>query len=200
VTRSILALISVFAVMAGPAFAHSGAASVSGLSAGFWHPLSGPDHILAMVAVGILAAQTGGRALWLAPVAFIAAMAAGAGLGIAGVAVPLVEPGIAGSVVILGAVIAAGRRLTPAAAMGLVAALAVFHGHAHGAEMPATASVLAYGLGFAAATALLHGTGIGLAMAARTPGERAARLVLRTGGGALAAAGMAMVALQAASA
>jgi len=173
----------------GPALAHTGVLSVSGFAAGFGHPIGGFDHVLAMVAVGILAAQQGGRAVWLVPAAFVAMMAVGGALGISGVALPYVEPGIAGSAVVLGAVIAAGRRMPVAAAMGLAGAFAVFHGHAHGTEMPVDARGLAYGAGFVLATAMLHAAGIGLGAGTAKAGRA---LAVRLGGGAIALAGLAL--------
>ena len=139
---------------------HDGASLVHG----FVHPLGGIDHIVAMVAVGLLAARLGGRALWLVPASFIAAMAVAGLAGVAGIGLPYAEAGITVSVVALGAVAAFGVAMPVAAAMGLVAFFAVFHGYAHGIEMPETMSGFAYGAGFVAATALLHGVGIGLGM------------------------------------
>ncbi len=191
--RSVFALSAAFALMASPVLAHTGAGSMSGLWAGFAHPMGGLDHVLAMVAVGVLAAQSGGRSLWLVPAAFVAMMVFGGALGVAGVSVPLVMLGVVGSVVLLGAVIAVGRRLPMAVAMALVGALAVFHGHAHGAEMPLTAAGLDYGAGVAAATALLHAIGIGLAMGVRRAGESFAPQAIRIGGGTIAAAGVALM-------
>ena len=145
------------------AFAHPGHDGAS-LVSGFLHPLGGFDHIIAMVAVGVLAARLGGRALWLVPASFIAAMAIAGLAGSAGIGLPYVETGIALSVVALGATVALGLTMPVAAAMALVGLCAVFHGYAHGAEMPETASGLVYGLGFIAGTALLHGIGIGLGL------------------------------------
>jgi urease accessory protein len=132
---------------------------------GFLHPLGGVDHIIAMVAVGLLAARLGGRALWLVPASFVMAMAAAGVAGMVGIALPYAEAGIAISVVVLGVVAVFGLAMPVAAAMGLVAFFAVFHGYAHGIEMPETASGLAYGAGFVAATALLHAAGIGIGLA-----------------------------------
>ena len=145
------------------AFAHPGHEG-AGLIHGFLHPLGGFDHIIAMVAVGLLAARLGGRALWLVPASFVVTMAVAGVAGSAGVGLPYVETGIALSVVALGAIVALRLTMPVAAAMGLVAFFAIFHGYAHGAEMPETASGLAYGLGFVTATALLHGIGIGLGL------------------------------------
>ena len=135
-----------------------------GLVAGFLHPLGGVDHIITMVAVGLLAARLGGRALWLVPASFVGTMALAGLAGMAGLGLPYVETGIALSVVVLGAVAILGVAMPVAAAMGLVAFFAVFHGYAHGAEMPEAASGFLYGLGFVAATAALHGIGIALGL------------------------------------
>jgi urease accessory protein len=138
--------------------AHPGHDS-AGLVHGFIHPLGGIDHIIDMVAVGVMAARLGGQALWLVPASFVAAMTFAGYAGSAGMALPYVETGIAVSAVVLGAVAVFGVAMPVAAAMGLVAFFAVFLGYAHGVEMPERASRLAYGAGFVAATALLHGIG-----------------------------------------
>ena len=114
------------------ALAHPGFGEMHGFAHGFAHPLGGLDHILAMVTVGIFAWQLGGRALWLVPAAFVAAMAAGGELALTGVPVPMVETGIAASVIVLGAIVALGIKAPLAIAMGLVGLFAIFHGHAHG--------------------------------------------------------------------
>ena len=145
------------------AFAHPGHDGAS-LASGFLHPLGGVDHIIAMVAVGLLAARLGGWAVWLVPASFVATMAVAGLAGMMGAGLPYVETGIALSVVVLAAVAVLGTAMPVAAAMGLVAFFAVFHGYAHGAEMPETMSGLAYGAGFVAATALLHGVGIALGL------------------------------------
>lgn len=149
-------------LLPGAALAHTGQDAASGLSHGIMHPLGGLDHILAMVLVGILAFQIGGRAIWLLPLSFLAAMAGAGLLGMAGISVPFVEQGIMLSIVVLGAVVAFGFTVPVSLAATLVGLFAVFHGYAHGAEMPETASGLAYGAGFLAATALLHAIGIGI--------------------------------------
>ena len=120
-----------------------------------------------MIAVGLWAAQRGGRALWLVPLAFVSVMILGALLGMAGIAIPFAEKGILISVLVLGVVIAAAVRLPLAASMMLVGLFALFHGHAHGTEMPATASGWLYGLGFVLATAGLHGLGIAIGLGAK---------------------------------
>src|SRR5689334_1037308 len=128
------------------AYAHVGVGDTSGFVHGFSHPLGGIDHILAMVAVGAFAAHLGGRALWLVPLTFVSVMALAGLAGMAGVGLPYVEIGIAMSVVVLGLVIALRLSLPTVAAMALVGFFAIFHGHAHGAEMPDSASGLAYGV------------------------------------------------------
>ena len=179
----------------GPAtaFAHPGADGTSGFLHGFMHPIGGLDHILAMVAVGVFAAYLGGRALWLVPAAFVAMMALGGWLGAAGITVPHVETGIATSVIVFGLAVAARLALPVAATATLVGIFAIFHGHAHGAEMALNASVLNYGAGFMLATALLHGAGIALAIGAAKLGSRS-ELALRAGGASMAALGFAILA------
>lgn len=156
------------------ALAHPGGiAAHSTFVAGLVHPLGGVDHLLAMLAVGWLAARIGGRALWRVPLAFVALMIGGGLLALAGIALPLVETLIAVSVIVLGLALAGGRRLTTLVAMALVGFFAVFHGHAHLTEMPVAGvdgGPLAYGAGFVLATASLHLAGIGLGLLA----ERAA--------------------------
>jgi urease accessory protein len=190
--RTALRLAAAFMLVPTVAFAHPGHDATPDFLHGFLHPLGGLDHILAMVAVGLFAVQLGGRALWLVPASFVAVMA-GAGLaGMAGIEIPHVEAGIALSVLVLGAVIALRVNMPVAAAMGLVGFFAVFHGHAHGAEMPETASGFAYGAGFVVATASLHGLGIALGLVI---GRSAlARRITQIGGAAAALVGAALLA------
>jgi urease accessory protein len=159
------ALILSLVMLPAIAEAHPG----HGVAVGFWpgvnHPLSGFDHILAMVAVGIWAAQLGGRYLWAVPLSFVSLMAVGGVLGVAGIPVPYVEQGIIMSILILGLMIVASVRLPLWASCGIVGLFALCHGHAHGAEMPLSASGLSYGAGFIVATTCLHLTGIGLGIA-----------------------------------
>ncbi len=177
-----------FALLTSSAQAHTGLGGADGLTAGFMHPILGPDHVLAMVAVGLFAALLGGRALWAVPAAFVGMMLVGGALGLRGFAVPAVETGIGASVVVIGAAIALGWRWPVPAAMALVGAFAVFHGHAHGAEMDAAHGALLYSLGFALATAVLHGAGIGLGLLASRPG------LVRAAGAAIALAGVVLAA------
>jgi len=167
--------------------AHTGVGPTTGFAHGLTHPVTGLDHICAMVAVGLWAVQRGGRALWLIPFVFVSVMALGGALGAAGVALPFVEKGIIASVLILGVLIAAAVRLPLLVSVFLVGLFALFHGHAHGAEMPDTASGLAYGLGFILATVGLHFCGIGLGLMAR---QFNSTNWVRYGGGAIAACGV----------
>lgn len=138
-----------------------------GFANGFAHPLSGLDHLLAMTAVGLWAAQRGGRALWLVPLTFVSVMVLGGIFGMAGFGqIPLIEQAIAASVLVLGIFLAVAARLPLGASVLVIGLFALMHGYAHGAEMPATASGLFYGLGFVLATMMLHGLGIGLGLAA----------------------------------
>ncbi len=164
------------------------------VASGFLHPLGGLDHVLAMVAVGLLAAQLGGRALWLVPASFVAAMAAAGVAGMAGVGLPTTELGIAASVVVLGGAIALRLTMPVAAAMALVGFFALFHGYAHGVETPETASGLSYGLGFVAATALLHGIGIAASLALGRLDGTAGRNLVRIAGSLAAMVGVVMLA------
>ncbi len=186
------------ALMTSQALAHTGLEGGSGFAAGIGHPVGGLDHVLAMVAVGVLAVQmsmqTGRQsALWLVPVSFVVFMAVGGVLGMIGVTMPMVEQGIVGSVIILGAVIAWGRVMPQAAAMIFVGVLAMFHGHAHGTEMPLNASGVEYAMGFMLATASLHALGVGLGLSVQKVLSRSAPLAARIGGGVIALGGLGLV-------
>lgn len=177
------------------AFAHPGLPGhTHDLASGFVHPFSGLDHILAMVAVGLFAAQLGGRALWALPASFVAMMAAAGVAGMSGVALPLTETGIALSVIVLGGAVALRLALPVAAATVLVGFFAIFHGYAHGLETPETASGLLYGLGFVAATAALHALGIGLGLALGRFEGAFGRGLISMAGSAAALIGMVMLA------
>ena len=168
------------------ALAHEGGVA-GGLASGFTHPIFGLDHVVAMVAVGLWGAFLGQPAIWLLPVVFPVVMACGGLLGISGLPIPAVETGIAASALALGAVVALALRPPLWVAALLVGVFAVFHGHAHGTELPQAANPLAYGVGFVVATGLLHLSGIALGLLARWPaGLRA----VRVGGGAIACAGI----------
>jgi urease accessory protein len=163
----------------------------AGFEAGVLHPLSGLDHLLAMIAVGIWAAQLGGRAIWAVPSAFLGCMTVGGLLAVTGISLPLVEPGILGSVLLFGLLIATAARVPTVVGMAIVGLFALFHGHAHGTELPQAANPATYALGFVLATALLHAVGLGLALII---GRVAPKPILRVIGGGIAAAGLAMVA------
>jgi urease accessory protein len=167
--------------------AHVGTGGTDGLSHGIAHPFSGLDHLCAMIAVGIWAAQRGGRAVWLVPLSFVAVMMLGGLLGARRVEIPFVEAGIVLSVLVLGVMIAASARLPLTASVVIVALFALFHGHAHGTEMPESAAGLAYGIGFVAATALLHACGIGLGLLTKKYDKP---IVARFAGGTIAACGI----------
>ena len=181
------------ALSAGVAEAHTGIGSTMGFGHGFAHPFSGLDHILAMVAVGLFAARLGGRGMWLVPLSFVAMMAVGGVLGITGVAVPFIEIGIALSVIVLGAAVALNWNAPVAAAMALVGFFALFHGHAHGAEMPTDASGLAYASGFMLATAILHAIGVGPGLSIGASARNYSQRIAQVGGGAMALAGVGLL-------
>lgn len=175
------------------AHAHTGAGMATGLAHGFAHPLTGVDHLLAMVAVGILAAQLGGRSLWTLPTTFVGVMIGGFLLAASGVALPGVELAIMASVIVLGALVARARAMPIIAAVAMVGTFALFHGHAHGAEMPGAAHAATYLAGFAIATALLHGAGVALTLALRTHVSARHALVERLAGAAIALVGIGLL-------
>jgi urease accessory protein len=184
-TRLLAAILLTLA--ASTAFAHVQGGQAAGFLSGLSHPVSGLDHVLAMVAVGLWGAQLGLPAIWLLPVAFPLIMACGGFLGLLGVPLPGVEIGIALSAVALGVAVAAEARPPLWASALLVAVFAVFHGHAHGTELPAGQSGLAYSLGFVVATGLLHAAGIAVGLIHRRPSGpfvlRALGVLVALGGG-----------------
>ena len=160
-------------IAAQPAFAHEQVAVGGGLVRGLLHPLTGMDHLIAMVAVGIWGAQLGAPAIWLLPITFPLVMAFGGVLGVLQIPLPMPEVVIALSALVLGVAVAMRLRLPFAVAAVVVAVFAIFHGHAHGAELPRSANPLAYGVGFVVATGLLHLCGITIGTLTRWPaGER----------------------------
>ena len=167
----------------GAALAHPGHAD--GAMAGLMHPLTGIDHILAMLAVGLWGAQLGGRAQWLLPASFVAFLAAGGALGMSGTALPMVEAGIVTSLLLLGLLIGFAVKLKTLPAALIVGGFAVFHGYAHGTEMPAMGNAWLYAQGFVAASAALHVAGLGLGRVLRADSGW-----LRIGGGAISLAGL----------
>lgn len=162
-SRSVLHLVSgvaAGALLPGFAYAHVGAGAAGGFLHGLMHPAFGLDHVCAMVAVGLWAAQMGGRAVWLMPLTFVGVMALGGALGMVGGALPFAEQGIVLSVLTLGVLVAAAVRLPLAVSGAVVGLFALCHGHAHGMEMPGAASAPAYAAGFLLTTAALHLTGV----------------------------------------
>lgn len=169
------------------ALAHVGSGEAGGFLTGLQHPVSGLDHVIAMLAVGLWGAQLGAPAIWILPVVFPMMMAMGGTLGLMGIPLPGVEVGIAVSAVVLGFMVLTEARLKIQLAMVIVAFFAVFHGHAHGTELPAGQSGLLYSIGFVAATGLLHGAGIAIGLIHRW---QAGRLALRGAGSLVCAAGI----------
>ncbi len=183
--RSLLVLAALF--VAAPSFAHTGDGFSGGFSGGFGHPIFGPDHVAAMVAVGLWGAFLGPPAIWLLPIVFPLVMAFGGVLAILGVPLPGVEIGIAVSAIVLGLMVALAVRPPLSIAAVLVGAFAIFHGHAHGAELAPGVNALAFSIGFVVATGLLHLAGISFGLLARWP---AGRIAVRAAGGAIALAGV----------
>jgi urease accessory protein len=171
--------------------AHLIPGDVRGFGSGFAHPLLGLDHLLAMTAVGLWAAQLGGRARWLVPASFVGVMIIGAALAMSGLRVPFVEEGVLLSVLVLGILITVAARFPLVASMAIVGLFAFFHGHSHGTEIPINAVGFAYGAGFALATVALHGCGIGLACEVQSVRLPAVRWV----GAAIAVTGICLWAL-----
>jgi urease accessory protein len=181
------ALFLLLAVGVTHAQAHSGGETASGFVAGFTHPLLGLDHIVAMVAVGLWGAFLGAPAVWLLPVIFPMVMAFGGALGVLGVPIPGIETGIALSGIVLGLLVLLASRPPLWVAAVTVGFFAVFHGHAHGTELPSAASPLTYSIGFVTSTGLLHLGGITLGLLTRWPWGQ---LVIRAGGGVIAGIGV----------
>lgn len=187
VVSSQLALAALVLLLGAPAFAHEGAGAHGGFASGFSHPFGGLDHVVAMVAVGLWGAFLGAPAVWLLPVVFPVVMAFGGALGVAGIPVPSVEIGIALSAVVLGFLVAGGIKAPLWLAAIVVGAFAIFHGHAHGTELPGNANALAYSAGFVVATGLLHLAGIAFSQLKRS---RAGEMLVRAGGAAISLAGV----------
>jgi len=173
-----------------PALAHTGEGYGGGFVAGFTHPILGWDHVAAMVAVGLWGAFLGAPAIWILPVVFPLVMAFGAVAGIIGIPVPAIEAGIALSAVVLGLMIVFALRPPIWIAAVIVGAFAIFHGYAHGTEVPATANAFAYAVGFVISTGLLHLAGIAFGLLIRWP---AGRVAVRGAGGLIAFAGVAFL-------
>lgn len=180
-------IIATTLLAAGPAAAHAGSSLTGGFASGFFHPLTGFDHLLAMVAVGIWGAFLGRPLIYLLPVIFPTVMAFGGVLAMLGAPVPPVELGIALSVVLLGLAIASGFRAPTWVACIVVGLFGLFHGYAHGLELPTAADPIGYSAGFVLATGMLHVIGIGLGA---SKSLRHGQFALRILGGLIAAAGV----------
>ncbi|HSR81075.1 MAG TPA: HupE/UreJ family protein [Hyphomicrobiaceae bacterium] len=184
--RANLHAILLLVLTAIPAVAHTGDFS-GGLLGGFAHPLFGPDHVVAMVAVGLWGAFLGPPAMFALPIVFPLVMAVGGALGIVGVPLPAAELAIAASAIVLGLMVASAARPPLWVAATIVAAFAIFHGYAHGAELPVGMDAAAYSIGFVTATGLLHLAGIALGLTVRWP---AGRMGVRGTGAVIACAGL----------
>jgi len=178
------------ALVAGPAAAHTGQGGLAGLTTGFLHPITGLDHVVAMVAVGLWGGILGRPAIWMLPVIFPLAMAVAGAAAIAGVPLAGVETGIALSGIVLGLMVLFALRPPLWVAGLIVGAFAVFHGHAHGAELPAATSPALYAAGFVIATGMLHLSGIAIGYLWRW---RSGQVAVRAAGGAIAVAGAAFL-------
>jgi len=193
ITRILSLGVITIALSSSMASAHVGLGDAHDALHGFVHPLTGIDHILAMVTIGLLAAHLGGRAIWAVPLSFVSMMLAGGIIGMSGIEIPYSEVGIGMSIVALGAALALSVRLPVALAMAMAGFFAIFHGFAHGAEMPEDASGLSFAIGFVVATSLLHvagiASGMSIARIAREFNDKALRLC----GGAIALAGVAIL-------
>lgn len=182
-----MGLAALVAAIPALALAHPGHEHTTSFMTGFMHPMGGLDHLLAMLAIGLWAASLGGRALWAVPAAFVGTMLVGGALAVAGVQVPFIEQGIVLSVILIGALLLGAARFSVVTCTGIAGLFAIFHGAAHGLEMPLNANGAEYALGFAAATALLHVVGIGFgAVIARFQ----APIVTRVTGSIIAIAGL----------
>ncbi len=181
------AVLILMALLPATASAHTETGALGGFVSGFTHPLTGLDHMVAMVAVGLWGAFLGGRAMWMLPVVFPVVMAFGGALGVLGVPFPAVETGIAVSGVVLGLMVAFAVKPPLWVAALIVGLFGMFHGHAHGTELPATANALAYSVGFVVSTGLLHLSGIALGLLVRWPWGK---IVVRAGGFAIAVVGL----------
>ena len=186
-TIRFLSVLALLLLIATPALAHEGGVAGAGFVTGFLHPILGGDHVAAMVAVGLWGAFLGAPAIWVLPVAFPLVMALGGALALLGLPLPGVEIGIAGSAVVIGAMVLLAFRPPLVIAAVIVAFFALFHGYAHGTEMPNAANPLAYAIGFVIGTGLLHLVGIALGLLTRMP---QGALAVRTAGGAIALAGL----------
>jgi urease accessory protein len=183
-----LILVLTFVLMTSPALAHSENGVAIDFLGGFLHPISGPDHLIAMVAVGLWGAFLGIPAIWILPVVFPLVMAVAGALGVLGMPLPGVEIGVALSAIMLGTMVALAAKPPLWIAAVLVGAFAIFHGHAHGTELPVGADAVAFSMGFVAATGMLHLAGIAFGTLSRWP---AGRIAVRAAGAVIAVIGVA---------
>ena len=190
--RPAIALTTLSLLAISPAaFAHPGHLVGNGFTAGLLHPFTGMDHLLAMIAVGLWAAQRGGRYRFVIPASFVAMMALGAVAGVSGIGLPLVEPGILGSLIVFGLLIALDARLPLAAGMAVIGGFALFHGYAHAVEMPSQAHLAVFGSGMLLSSIALHLVGIGTGRLGNT---QIRQVAVRAVGGLIAVAGLALFA------
>lgn len=179
--------ICLLAFVPSAAFAHIQGGEIIGIVSGIRHPVSGLDHVMAMFAVGLWGAQLGAPAIWLLPVTFPVVMSFGGLLGLMGVNLPGIEIGIAVSAIVLGVAVFREARLKLYVAAAIVGFFAVFHGYAHGAELPPGGNGMLYSIGFVVTTGLLHASGIAVGLIHRW---YAGRLALRSAGACVAMAGV----------
>lgn len=184
---SFLATTALLIIFSTPASAHEGGGIAGGFISGFLHPVLGWDHVVAMVAVGLWGAFLGSNAIWILPVVFPLIMAFGGALGVIGVPIPAVETGIAASAVVLGTMVSFAVRPPIWIAAVIVGVFAIFHGHAHGTELPNSANPLTYSMGFVLSTGLLHLSGITFGLLVRWP---VGKIAVQVGGGLIALAGV----------
>lgn len=186
--RAVINSVFLLLISSAPAFAHADPASLQGaFMSGFMHPISGLDHVVAMVAVGLWGAFLGKPAIWILPITFPLVMAFGGALGVVGVPIPYVETGVALSGVVLGLAVLLALRPPMWIAAVIVGIFAIFHGYAHGVELPKAANPLIYSIGFVIATGLLHLAGIAIGELKRLAlGE----VVVRTGGAIISLIGL----------
>jgi len=177
-------------LLANVANAHEATGISGGFISGFLHPIFGWDHVVAMVAVGLWGAFLGNPSIWILPVVFPLVMAFGGALGVMGIPVPAVETGIAASAVVLGAMVAFAVRPPIWVAAVVVAAFAIFHGHAHGTELPGAANPVTYSIGFVISTGLLHLSGIAFGLLIRWP---SGKIAVQAGGGVISLMGVGFI-------
>jgi len=187
IPQRILKALVLLLIIPSVAMAHTGVGDASGFMHGFSHPIYGVDHLLAMVAVGLWAVQIGGRATWIVPSAFVAVMIVGGVFGFSDVTIPFIESGILASILIMGILIAGAFRLPMLISVFIVGFFAMFHGYAHGAEMPVSIGAVSYSLGFALSTAIIHSVGIASGLGLR---QLNFEKVARYAGGAIMLSGL----------